>query len=329
MPAAAGTEIQQALEQAFIESGKVAFRSGDGRPLLYLIADEFAPASVWIYVWTLTPGGRPSLPNEFRIQMTSVTSPLPLNPQGMTLLLGYEPSLQVFAGFDLLRHRTFTGTSPSVQVDREVLRQALQDGLAFDRKENAEIAIGIRPDHLWEYAINAASLHEASNGDVVALLEVAAKGVTPSPEIVDAQPEERKRLVFEVARNARKASFRKQVLAAYESRCAVTRWQMGLVEAAHILPVEAGADSIDHVTNGIALSPTFHLAFDRSLIYLTVDYEMRLNPRFVERVQQDGLAAGLEALQASLGRIHLPHDTQQRPSPTFILKANTFRKIQA
>lgn len=58
--------------------------------------------SVWVYAWTLTHGGRTSLPDEFRIQMTTVSSPLALNPHGLTVLLGYEPNLRLFAGFDLV-----------------------------------------------------------------------------------------------------------------------------------------------------------------------------------------------------------------------------------
>ena len=38
----------------------------------------------------------------------------------------------------------------------------------------------------------------------------------------------------------------------YDNRCAVTRIQLRLVDATHILPVPSG-DSSDHVTNGMAL----------------------------------------------------------------------------
>jgi hypothetical protein len=61
-----------------------------------------------LYAWTLTHGGRQSLPDEFRIQMTSVSSPLAPNPGGQTVLIGYHQDLNMFAGFDLAKHRTFT-----------------------------------------------------------------------------------------------------------------------------------------------------------------------------------------------------------------------------
>jgi len=53
--------------------------------------------------------------------------------------------------------------------------------------------------------------------------------------------------------------------------------QLRLVDAAHILPVHT-EETIDDVRNGIALSPTYHRAFDGGLIYLDENYAMRINP---------------------------------------------------
>ena len=91
--------------------------------------------------------------------MTTVQSPLPLNSTGYTLLLGYESDSKVFAGFDLNLHREFTAGPPSVQVGLDCIQQALQDGLAFHRKTNREIAVGGCPDQLLNYMINAKDIH--------------------------------------------------------------------------------------------------------------------------------------------------------------------------
>ena len=48
---------------------------------------------------------------------------------------------------------------------------------------------------------------------------------------------ERQRIVHEVSRLSRLATFHEQVLFAYGHKCAVTRVQLRLVDAAHILPV--------------------------------------------------------------------------------------------
>lgn len=99
------------------------------------------------------------------------------------------------------------------------------------------------------------------------------------------------------------------------------------MEAAHILPVSAGSESIDDVRNGIALSPSYHRAFDRGLIYLDEDLRMHVNRQKVDEIRESGRDGGLAELEGSLGRIHLPHDRRQWPDPAFIHRANTFRGI--
>ena len=102
--------------------------------------------------------------------------------------------------------------------------------------------------------------------------------------------------------------------------------QLRLVEAAHILPVsETG--SIDNVRNGIALSPTYHRAFDSGLIYLTDDYTMRIDPKHEMHLVRMNLTGGIEAFKRSLGRIHLPADRRQWPHTSFIKRANKLRRI--
>lgn len=283
--------------------------------------------TLWVYGWTLTPGGRPSLPNEYRIQMTSVSSPLALNPSGQTVLLGYEPDLGLFAGFDLERHRTFTFGSPSVQIDIRTVRAALDEGLAFARKSNDEIAIGFRPDQFVNYALSAGELHRFGRQEKTrALLQKAAR-LSPIAHVELAQvAEPRQRVIQRVGRFLRDANFRQQVLFAYDRRCAVTRGQLRLVDAAHILPVGAPG-SLDTVCNGIALAPTYHRAFDTGLIFLTEDLSMAFNPLREAELRALNLAGGIEAFRAPLGPVLLPPDKRQWPGPAFIKKANRFRMI--
>jgi putative restriction endonuclease len=280
-----------------------------------------------VYAWTLTFGGRPSLANEYRIQMTSVESPLQIAGEGPTVLIGYEPALGLFGGFDLERHRTFTSGSPSVQIDVTELRRAETDGLSFHRKSNDEIAVGIRPDMFMAYCLNASLLHRyGREANMLRLLNQASHLQQPAPQEVEVLSTPRQRVVQEVSRLTRLASFRQQVLFAYGNRCAVTRVQLRLVDAAHILPV--GADgSADHVRNGVALSPTYHRAFDAGLIYLDDRRHMRLNEGQIYVLERMNLAGGVDTFRAPLGQIFLPPDPNQRPSQDFIRRANRFRQI--
>jgi putative restriction endonuclease len=94
-----------------------------------------------------------------------------------------------------------------------------------------------------------------------------------------------------------------------------------------MLPVPADISS-DHISNGIALSPTIHRAFDNGLIYLTKDYMMMLNRQKANELADKNRSAGLNNLSSLLSsRIHLPADQQQWPNPQFIVQANRYRRI--
>lgn len=283
-----------------------------------------------MYAWTLTHGGRPSLPDEYRIQMTTVTSPLSLNPKGYTVLLGYEPNLKMFGGFDLRRHHRFTTGSPSVQIDIKCIHKAMQDGLAFDRKDNDEIAVGIRPDQILSYIANASELHRLGASAAMYGLLVRASALEKITEReLSRLPQERRKIVSTVNRLSRAACFRQQVLTAYGNRCALSRLQLRLVDAAHILPVGAEG-STDDIQNGLALSPTFHRAFDNGLVFLDDDYVMRINPAKELQLVTLRLDGGLPDFKSLLDkRIHLPPDRRQWPEPAIIRKANDYRRIPA
>jgi putative restriction endonuclease len=115
MAAISPAQIVSAIEDAFTEAGASAALISEQRAhprRFYVVAGE-STFPVWVYIWTLTHGGGPARHrDEYRIQLTSVTPPLPQNPDGPTLLLGYEPGTKCFAGFDLRKHRVFSRKSP-------------------------------------------------------------------------------------------------------------------------------------------------------------------------------------------------------------------------
>lgn len=284
---------------------------------------------MWVYVWTLTHGGGVARPkDEYRIQLTGIKPPLTLNPSGPTIMIGYEPNLQCFAGFDLNKHQTFSTRSPSIQIPITTLHRALQDGFSFVTKGNDEIAVGFRPDQFLAYVLNSRLLHD--QGVDAATVKILSRVVALEEITLDEMeqlPAERQRVVQTMSRLSRDTSFRRKVLAAYEQRCAVTRIQLRLIDAAHILPVGVEGSN-DDIANGLCLSPTYHRAYDRGLIYLDDDLVMKINPIKEQELIQVGLAGGLRDFKAYLGdRIHLPQDRNQWPSVEFIRAANRFREI--
>lgn len=330
MPAVPATVMVSRLADAFLDGGGsgVLLSRRDRNPREFGVTFAGRAIAVWAYVWTVTPGGRRSLPHELRIQMTSVTAPLRANPNGPTLLLGYEPSRGVFAGFDFERHREFTEGSPSIQIHQDVLTEAATNGIAFGRKDNGEVVVGVRPDLLLFYAEHARELHRgAASGRTLRLLERAAAGRHVRRSDLDRLPPPRQRLVRSVESFQRSCTFREAVLRAYDHRCAVTGMQLRLVDAAHVLPV-AAPGSTDDVTNGVALAPTYHRAYDAGLIYFGKDYVMRVNESRAAELDAMERAGGLAEFRATVGcQLLLPPEIGSRPRRQFIEQANRFRRI--
>jgi putative restriction endonuclease len=332
MPAISSAILVDSILNAIQESGGLGIYVSESmrtHPRRFMVQYLEQTFSLSVYIWTLTFGGRQSLSNEYRIQMTSVTSPLPINSPGYTVLLGYYPDLGIFTGFDIHKHRIFTTGSPSVQINLNAIHNALQDGLAFATKDNQEIAVAIRSDQFLNYVLNAEVLHQYGGSDT-AFLNLLTKATQleeiASPDIENINTE-RQQIITNVSRYARYANFRQQVLNAYDNRCAVTRAQLRLVDAAHILPIVA-KNSIDHISNGIALSPTMHRAYDNYLIYLDENYQMKLNDDKANDLRAHNLHTGLEQLKHLLDSpIHLPADRNQWPNIQFIKEANKYRRI--
>ena len=178
-----------------------------------------------------------------------------------------------------------------------------------------------------DYVANSTELHRFGRfPDTFSLLTRATTLEEIPDQDVSQLSEPRRRIVETVSRLSRRSNFRQQVLHAYGNRCAVTRVQLRLVDAAHVLPVGA-PDSSDDVRNGIALAPTYHRAYDNGLIFLDDAYNMKINPAKATDLRALNLDGGLQTFSSHLGRVNLPPDRRQWPNLTLIRKANTFRRI--
>lgn len=118
-----------------------------------------------------------------------------------------------------------------------------------------------------------------------------------------------------VSRTVRDRQFRKQVLDAYQDRCALTGMKLvnggGRVEtqAAHIMGVEHKGP--DLLANGIALSGTVHWMFDRGLISLSDCGKILLSHKIND-------LEGVQKLLYSDRRARLPEVEFDRPHPRFL-----------
>ncbi len=123
----------------------------------------------------------------------------------------------------------------------------------------------------------------------------------------------------------RDPKFRYGVLKAYDFRCAATGWQLKvpptkqtsaqiwittLLEAAHIVPVSESRNN--RINNGIALTPTLHLAMDRHLIAPGPDYRWHVSEFVQEQAQIDDGARQIFGIHNQ--RIILPENPRLQPT---------------
>ncbi|UJH90389.1 HNH endonuclease [Antarcticibacterium sp. 1MA-6-2] len=80
--------------------------------------------------------------------------------------------------------------------------------------------------------------------------------------------------------------FKKTIPKIYDYTCCITGMKiqsshsLQMIDACHIFPFSLSGD--DTVTNGIALSPTLHRAFDRGLITINSNFLVRVSPSIEE-----------------------------------------------
>jgi putative restriction endonuclease len=108
-------------------------------------------------------------------------------------------------------------------------------------------------------------------------------------------------------------SFKKLVPQIYQNTCAITGMIVSttqgksLIEACHIVPFSQDQD--DRVSNGIALCPNLHRAFDSGWVSVDQDYRVLVSEQVVEDSRH---AYSLSVLKGK--KILLPEQKYQWPS---------------
>lgn len=123
-------------------------------------------------------------------------------------------------------------------------------------------------------------------------------------------PSERRYVVRETKVRIHQARFRGRVVPAYREQCAICRLkEVRLLEAAHIVgDVEESGEPV--VSNGLALCPIHHRAYDLDLVGVSPDYEVRVSPRLLE--DNDGPMLELLKTFDGIG-IYVPRRSEWRP----------------
>jgi len=279
-----------------------------------------------VYVWNITHGGgRARARDEYRIQITGVDRFL-AGGADRAVVLGWWEEGGVFAAWDITRHLSRLGASPSMQVVEGALRMAALDGVATQEKSNSEIVVSFAPSFLGDYIVHAPALHAFAGSavDLSALAQVVADPASSDAAIASATSLPRQTVLAQVARKLRSSSFSDRVLRAYGNACSMCGVQLRLIDAAHILPVSTHNN--DDTSNGIALCALHHRAYDRALLSMDDQYRIVLNPDRLAVLETEHLTQGLARFKKNLrALLSLPPASRDRPEPATIRQANRER----
>ncbi|CCH55033.1 restriction endonuclease [Fibrisoma limi BUZ 3] len=116
----------------------------------------------------------------------------------------------------------------------------------------------------------------------------------------------------EETRYVRGGLFKKLVPKVYDFTCAISGMKViavdgaSLVEACHIIPISISGD--DKVTNGIALCPTLHTAFDRGMIGIDERMRVVVSPSLADNVASPYNLKQFhgQPLRLPFGEVHYP-----------------------
>jgi putative restriction endonuclease len=110
----------------------------------------------------------------------------------------------------------------------------------------------------------------------------------------------------------RGGAFKREIPKIYDYTCCISRLRISsssdisMIDACHIRPFAESYD--DTITNGIALSPSLHRAFDRGLISISAEYRVMVSSQFSE----SEVAHSIRPLSDQ--EILLPQLSQYKPS---------------
>ena len=122
---------------------------------------------------------------------------------------------------------------------------------------------------------------------------------------------------FKYTREAypRNPKFRTSVLNAYGNSCCICGTQLGIVDAAHIVP-HSDKRSCDHIKNGLALCVEHHKLYDDALLLPGPEYKLVFNNQRADYLRSIDQVEGLDRVERYDGDcFDVPEEEDIRPAP--------------
>jgi putative restriction endonuclease len=274
-----------------------------------------------VFIWTCTHGGKGRAGDEFRIQFTG--QHMPQRQHGaITLLLGWHPETEVLAAWDIDAHDGQASSSPSAQLKEATLQKARETTFATQVKGN-EVVVAFKPVFLADYAAYRDELHKHDSAAMLDMLNHVDQ--VTERDIDRIRSPFRRILVRTIVTRYRASDFRDRVLNAYGHKCAFCGLQLGLLDAAHVMPV-AAPGSTDEIENGVAACKLHHYAYDSNLISFTTSYRIEVSQERLAELEAKNWQGGLLDFRSNLNNtLLLPGRAQHHPNPRYIEESRRFR----
>jgi putative restriction endonuclease len=271
--------------------------------------------------------------DEWRIQLQSTIKRLQAErfARGITTLyVGFFPNTEVFSAWEPARIAALNvaGTG-SVYIPHSDLGQVEAVGGALRTVRAAALGrnsseLSLPTSALGLYFENYAMFHNLSNFNELRVVLNASLPAASAESYVGTEVEEvvvaGARLRVTMTRTAfpRNSRFRDAVMRAYRGRCCVCDRQLGLVQAAHIIP-HNHPDCQEHVSNGLALCIEHHRLYDDALLLPSARGVLYLNADRVEHLRNISQDSGIDAIRA-LGATNyrVPDHVPSRPNDAYL-----------
>lgn len=140
-------------------------------------------------------------------------------------------------------------------------------------------------------------------------------GIMPSLSKIENQSESelgvRKYITAVTKQRLHQSAFREFVLEAYSRQCTMCKLQHEeLLDAAHIIP-DLEVDGLPIVQNGLSLCKIHHAAYDKKIIGISPDYQIKVREDILSEVDGPMLKYGLQSLEGNI--IFLPQKKKDYP----------------
>jgi len=210
-------------------------------------------------------------------------------------------------------------------------RQAAVHSFWAQRLSEQSFAIALPSTALGFYLENIANFHFLPSEDAIVDLVTRHTetfedtGLGKSGEFAVNEDGIREKFIFERTAYPRDPRFKRSVLEAYDHSCCICRRQLGIVQAAHIIP-HSVKNSPNLVSNGLAMCIEHHRLYDDALLLPGPNYRLIFNDQRAEYLRQTKQERGLEEVKKFHGQpFSVPENPEKRPDNNFLQQGIKYR----